>query len=110
MAGMSWLCPTLACDEEGNVLKDENGNNLVNTDRLDALKKEIDAFRAKENAAVKPTDILNNQGDISGIQWWMIALPAAGIVLAGGTAAIVIIKKKKGASGASADPPANSNE
>ena len=105
-----WLCPTLACDEEGNVLKDENGNNLVNTDRLDALKKEIDAFRAKENAAVKPTDILNNQGDISGIQWWMIALPAAGIVLAGGTAAIVIIKKKKGASGASADPPANSNE
>lgn len=44
----------------------ENGNNLVNTDRLDALKKEIDAFRAKENAAVKPTDILNNQGDISG--------------------------------------------
>ncbi len=91
-----WLCPTLACDEEGGVLKDEEGNNLINTDRLDALKKEIDAFRAKESTAeVKPTDILNHQGSASGIQWWMIALPAAVVVL-GGAAAVIVVKKKKG--------------
>ena len=60
------------------------------------MKKEIDAFRAKESTAeVKPTDILNHQGSASGIQWWMIALPAAVVVL-GGAAAVIVVKKKKG--------------
>ncbi len=36
-----WICPTLAVDENGNQLFDENGNKLINTGRLDAIKKII---------------------------------------------------------------------
>lgn len=37
-----WLCPTLAVDENNNVIRDENGNILPNTRRLDILKKAVD--------------------------------------------------------------------
>ncbi len=37
-----WLCPTLAVDENNNVIRDENGNILPDTKRLDILKKVVD--------------------------------------------------------------------
>ncbi len=36
-----WICPTLAVDENGNQLYDENGKKLINTDRLEAVKSVI---------------------------------------------------------------------
>ena len=37
-----WLCPTLAVDENNNVIRDENGNIVADTKRLDILKKVVD--------------------------------------------------------------------
>lgn len=37
-----WLCPTLLCDEFGNVIRDENGQAIANHSRLDILKKVAD--------------------------------------------------------------------
>ncbi len=36
-----WICPTIAVDENGNRLFDEKGNGLIDTSRLDAIKKII---------------------------------------------------------------------
>ena len=37
-----WLCPTLSVDENNNVIRDENGNILSDTTRLDILKSVLD--------------------------------------------------------------------
>ncbi len=39
-----WLCPTLAVDENNNVIRDEKGNILPDTKRLDILKKVVDSI------------------------------------------------------------------
>ena len=39
-----WLCPTLAVDENNNVMRDEKGNILPDTKRLDILKKVVDSI------------------------------------------------------------------
>ncbi len=49
-----WLCPTLECDEDGNVILDANGNPTANTDRLDAFKEVVDSLR-EESHVTKPT-------------------------------------------------------
>ncbi len=48
-----WICPTLACDEEGNVLYNEDGTAQRNTAHIDAVKKAIASYRSQEaNAGV----------------------------------------------------------
>ena len=37
-----WLCPTLAVDENNDVIRDEEGNIIPDTTRLDILKKVIE--------------------------------------------------------------------
>lgn len=53
-----WLCPTLRCDENGNVLKNDDGTLQINNDRLEALKTVIDAYRngTAEPNTDKPTE------------------------------------------------------
>jgi len=66
-----WLCPTLNCDEEGNLLK----NDPVNTERLDALKQTLDAIR-KQNYVTKPTadpdaikTVYNGDAESGAVNW-----------------------------------------
>ncbi len=44
----SWICPTIAVDEKGEPIKDENGNIKMNRSHLDALKKAISEYRKNE--------------------------------------------------------------
>ncbi len=37
-----WLCPTLKVDRNNNVVKNADGTNAVNTERIDALSKAIE--------------------------------------------------------------------
>ena len=37
-----WLCPTLAVDENNNVIRDEFGDIVPDTTRLDILKKVLE--------------------------------------------------------------------
>ncbi len=43
-----WCCPTLTVDENGMPIKDEDGENVMNTTYLDALKKALKDIREKE--------------------------------------------------------------
>ncbi len=36
-----WLCPTITVDENGNQVFDKKGNPIINTSRIDAVKKAI---------------------------------------------------------------------
>jgi hypothetical protein len=42
-----WCCPALTVDENGMPVKDENGENVMNTEYLDALKKAISEAKNK---------------------------------------------------------------
>ena len=44
-----YLCPTLKCDINGNLIFDENGNTMIDTSVLDAVKGAIEDYRAVEN-------------------------------------------------------------
>lgn len=55
-----WLCPTLACDEEGSVLYNEDGTAKRNTSHLDAVKKAIASYRSQEKNAGVYTDLDGN--------------------------------------------------
>ena len=56
-----WLCPTLACDANGNVEYDSSGSAKRNTERIDAVKQAIDAYRKYEQY---PSVIVNYSGEI----------------------------------------------
>ena len=45
----SWVCPTVAVDENGNILKNEDGTNKLNCMHLNALKRAIKEHRIREN-------------------------------------------------------------
>ncbi len=66
-----WLCPTLNCDANGNIIK----NDPINNDRLEALKEILDSLREGSHIA-KPTQnpdsiktVYNGDAE-SGIQNW----------------------------------------
>ncbi len=40
-----WCCPTLTVDENGEAVKDEAGNNLINRSHLDAIKAAIGEYK-----------------------------------------------------------------
>ncbi len=103
-----WLCPTLACDENGNVLKNEDGSNKVNTERLDALKSKIMEFRGEETGSsgtsspinltdTPSTEKIDNTTSIDEKEnnyVWIICL--AVVAVAGcGIAVFFVLKKKR---------------
>ncbi len=49
-----WLCPTLNCDEDGNMILDENGNPTVNDERIKAFK-EVMQFLREDPVSQIPT-------------------------------------------------------
>jgi hypothetical protein len=40
-----WLCPTLAVDENNNVIYDENGKIVADTTRIDILRATLDELK-----------------------------------------------------------------
>ena len=70
-----WLCPTLNCDSEGNVILDSEGNYTYNTERVDALKEVLQSLR-EETYVAPPTADPNAtktvfNGDVeSGLKNW----------------------------------------
>ena len=57
-----WLCPTLLCDENGNVQYNADGTAKANTGHLDAVKKAIDIYRTYE---AYPSVMVDYEGNIT---------------------------------------------
>ena len=57
-----WLCPTLQCDDNGNVQYESNGTPKRNTSHIDAVKTAIDAYRKYEQY---PTVMVDAKGNIT---------------------------------------------
>ncbi len=104
----SWICPTLAVDENGNQLYNEDGTKKINDSRVKILRKAIDDFKAGKrteiiidgisntaNQTVRPTVTPNKTENTNNNLGLFIGI-GAGIVVVGGGAVltIVIIKKK----------------
>ena len=93
-----WLCPTLKVDENGNQLYGENGEKLIDTSRIEAVKGAISAYKASVN-----TGNSGNQGSTGTDQpnaqnsktWIYIAVAGAAVVIIGAVAVVIIIKKRK---------------
>lgn len=104
-----WLCPTLTVDENGVPVKDENGNVKANTERIEALKEAIDAFKsgkvdvsatqAPEDGATAPTETpvpTDSAEEKGGFNALYVIIPvAAVVVIGGGVAVFFVIKKRK---------------
>ena len=110
-----WICPTLSCDEEGNVLYNEDGTAKRNTAHIDAVKKAIASYRSQEANAGVYTDLEGNivEGnpvtdasgtpapspgtDInasSGGGVWMVIGIGAAAAAAAAVIAVVVIRRK----------------
>ncbi len=97
-----WLCPTLLCDENGDLILDSKGNKQANTERLDTLLKVLKNLNLAPEVVPEKTPVpkatptatpdISNE-DNSFKLWWII--PAIVVVLGGAVATIIIIKKKK---------------
>jgi len=111
-----WLCPTIAVDENGTPLYNEDGTIKINTERIDTLKKTLETLNAPEETPVvtptvapvatpgdsdntealpKPTpgsDAPSKESTFNILDYWWI-LPIA-VVAIGGAVALVIKKKK----------------
>ncbi len=66
-----WLCPTLNCDEDGNLITDDP----INTERVDTLRAALDELReasyiSKPTADPNATKTVYNGDAESGIQNW----------------------------------------
>lgn len=113
-----WMCPTIKCDENGNVLYNEDGTAQIDTQRIDAFRKNIDAYREIEHETVEPTtDVTpevieptpesgstsidankdNNDDKLQdgGIDTSIIITVAAVAVVIGAVVTIIIVLKKK---------------
>ena len=116
-----WLCPTLTCDANGNVEYDSSGSAKRNTERLDAVKQAIDAYRKYEqypsvivnysgeivegsvDDVVTPTDntvvtvspTAAAQTDAKSTNSWIVWIIIGAIVVIGAVVCTVIIVKKK---------------
>ncbi len=100
-----WICPTVKCDENGNVLYNDDGTVQIDTQRIDVYKKVIDEYRKIEHTPVEKdpqaTDEItatqepqpNGNGNGNGL----VYIIAGGCVLAIAIVAVVVIvlKKKK---------------
>ncbi len=93
-----WLCPTLKVDENGNQLFGENGEKLIDTSRIEALKKVLTDAKALYGANEKPTATPDNGGQTAGggLTWLIYAGGAVVVLVAVSVTAIVLVRKKKG--------------
>jgi len=57
-----WLCPTLAVDENGNQLYDVNGEKMLNTSRLEAVKAAISKYKSAANEKTEGSYYANFEG------------------------------------------------
>ena len=113
-----WLCPTLACDADGNVIYNEDGTAKANTERLDTLKAVVDKL-ASGNAGTGDagnTDVENGgeggsttetpdpNADNSNVDVGevgkkfnvlFVIIPAVVVVAAVAVVVVVVLKKKK---------------
>ena len=85
-----WLCPTLKVDENGNQLFGENGEKLIDTSRIEAVKKAISDFKNSSN----DEQIVPNIKNESSNNWIYYAIGGA-VVVIGIIATVVIVNKKK---------------
>ncbi len=112
-----WLCPTLAVDENGNPIYNEDGTIKANTERLDALARAKErAFTAAPEATpdtegtveTTPTttppsgesDIIVPspvpEGDTNKFDWLPIVIACgAAVIIIGAAVTIIVAKKKK---------------
>ncbi len=105
----SWLCPTIAVDENGNQLYNEDGTKKINDSRIKILRQAIDDFKAGKRVEViingvsnlstktpKPTNPTNNNTENNNNSLFLIIGISAGvIVLAGGAVVTLVVIKKK---------------
>ncbi len=89
-----WLCPTLAVDENGNQLFNEDGTKKINNERLETLKAAIDEFYSSSQgteATDEPTLIAKEESRFN----VLYAVIPAGVLVVAGCCAALVIKKKK---------------
>lgn len=107
----SWLCPTIAVDENGNQLYNEDGTKKINDSRIKILAKAIEDFKNGKRTEVivngisninnsdrtpKPTDPGTLTDEKGNPLFLIIGISAGVVALAGGVVAtLVVIKKKK---------------
>jgi hypothetical protein len=105
-----WICPTVKCDAEGNVLYNDDGTVQVDTQRIDEFKRVISEFRksssggngnsqliqkpdasptATAQATVEPNGDGTNNGGI------IYAFIGAGtLIIIAGVITVILIKKR----------------
>ena len=104
----SWICPTLAVDENGNQLYNEDGTKKINDSRVKILKQAIDDFKAGKrteiiidgisntaNQTVRPTATPNNTENTNNNLGLFIGIGAGIVVIGGGAVLTIVIIKKK---------------
>lgn len=85
-----WICPTLKVDENGNQLYGENGEKLIDTSRIEAVKKAISDFKNSGNDG----QIVPNDENVNSNNWIYYVIGGA-VVVIGIIATVVIVKNKK---------------
>lgn len=85
-----WICPTLKVDENGNQLYGENGEKLIDTSRIEAVKKAIADFKNGGN----DEQIVPNDENVNSNNWIYYVIGGA-VVVIGIIVTVVVIKKKK---------------
>ena len=93
-----WICPTIKVDENGNQMYGTNGEKLVDTSRIEAVRKAIDAFKAKyaHTLAEKPTTPGEKPGTTqNNNNIWIYFGVGGAVLLIGAAVAIVVVVKKK---------------
>jgi len=89
-----WICPTLAVDENGNQLYNEDGSKKIDTSRIEAVKKAISEYK-QSIAPAQSEDVTAQPSKTSGITLYIIIAAAAVVVIGAGVTAIIIGRKKK---------------
>ncbi len=104
-----WICPTIAVDENGNQLYNDDGTKKIDDSRVKATRKAVDNYKngnfvdvaingvlSDGSAAATPTTEVTPQPQINDNNilnlWWII--PAV-IIVIGGAVTVIIIKKKE---------------
>ena len=87
-----WICPTIKVDENGNQLYGENGEKLIDTSRIEAVKKAISDFK---NGSQGEKLSQNNEGENLSNNWVYYVIGGGVVVIIGAVVTAVIIKKKK---------------
>lgn len=115
-----WICPTLAVDENGNQLYNEDGSKKINDGRIQAVKAAIEKYKNGEalaavedtsseasatpmpTATAQPTDSVDNPSE-SGNTWIWFVIGGVVVVAVAAVVVVTVVKKKK--SGENADEP-----